>query len=94
MTLRLERSEYFWADLEQRVDWHRDHAGPAIAERFVSATQSTLTALCQTSVVQANKPTPVSWESGGAKWPRPGFTSRSPGVPGSNLDLVQAQTVE
>lgn len=48
MTLRLERSEYFWADLERRVDWYRDHAGPEIAERFVSAAQSTLTALCQT----------------------------------------------
>lgn len=48
MTLRLERSEYFWADLERRVDWYRDHAGPEIAERFVSAAQSTLTALYQT----------------------------------------------
>lgn len=48
MKLRLERSEYFWADLEQRVDWYRDNAGPEIAERFVSAAQSTLTALCQT----------------------------------------------
>jgi toxin ParE1/3/4 len=48
MTLRLERSEYFWADLERRVDWYRDHAGPEIAGRFVSAAQSTLTALCRT----------------------------------------------
>lgn len=46
--LRLERSEYFWADLEQRVDWYRDNAGPEIAEGFISAVQSTLTALCQT----------------------------------------------
>lgn len=48
MTLRLERSEYFWADLERRVDWYRDQAGPEVAGRFVSAAQSTLTALCQT----------------------------------------------
>lgn len=48
MTLRLERSEYFWADLEQRVDWYRDNAGPEIAEGFISAAQSTLTTLCQT----------------------------------------------
>ncbi len=48
MTLRLERSEYFWADLERRVDWYRDYAGTEIAERFVYAAQSTLTALCQT----------------------------------------------
>ena len=48
MTLRLERSEYFWADLERRVDWYRDHAGAEIAGRFVSAAQSSLTALCQT----------------------------------------------
>jgi toxin ParE1/3/4 len=48
MTLRLERSEYFWADLVRRVDWYRDQAGPEVAGRFVSATQSTLTALCQT----------------------------------------------
>jgi toxin ParE1/3/4 len=47
MTLRLERSEYFWADLERRVDWYRDHAGPEIAERFVAAAQSTLATLCQ-----------------------------------------------
>jgi hypothetical protein len=45
MTLRLERSECFWADLEHRVDWYRDHAGPQIADRFASAAQSTLTAL-------------------------------------------------
>jgi toxin ParE1/3/4 len=48
MMLRLERSQYYWTDLEQRVDWYRDHAGPEIAERFVSAAQSTLTALCRT----------------------------------------------
>ncbi len=48
MTLRLERSDYFWADLERRVDWYRDRAGPEIAERFVSAARSTLAALCQT----------------------------------------------
>lgn len=48
MTLLLARSEYFWADLERRVDWYRDHAGPGIAGRFVSAAQSTLAALCQT----------------------------------------------
>ena len=46
--LLLERSDYFWADLECRVDWYRDHAGPEIAERFVSAAQSTLTELCET----------------------------------------------
>ena len=48
MTLRLKRSEHFWADLERRVDWYRDHAGPEIAEGFVSVAQSTLIALCQT----------------------------------------------
>jgi plasmid stabilization system protein ParE len=47
MTLRLERSECFWADLERRVDWYRDQAGPETAGLFVSAAQSTLTALCQ-----------------------------------------------
>ena len=30
------------------MDWYRDHAGPKIAERFVSAAQSSLIALCRT----------------------------------------------
>jgi plasmid stabilization system protein ParE len=46
MTLQLERSEYFWADLGKRVDWYRQRAGTEIAERFISAVQSTLAALC------------------------------------------------
>jgi len=48
MTLRLEWSEYFRVDLEKGVDWYRNNAGPKNAERFVSAVQYTLTALCQT----------------------------------------------
>lgn len=48
MKLQLKRSEYFRADIERRVDWYRDHAGPEIADRFILAVQSTLNTLCHT----------------------------------------------
>ncbi|MBE7502869.1 MAG: type II toxin-antitoxin system RelE/ParE family toxin [Verrucomicrobiales bacterium] len=48
MTLRLEWSAYFAADVERRVDWYREQAGPEIAEQFVACVRSTLTALCRT----------------------------------------------
>ncbi len=48
MSLFLERSDYFWADLEKRVDWYRDHASSEVAERFVDAVQATLEILVQT----------------------------------------------
>lgn len=48
MSLFLQRSDYFWADLEKRVDWYRDHANSQVAERFVDAVKATLEILVQT----------------------------------------------
>lgn len=48
MSLRLQRSDWFWADLERQVDWYRDEAGEEIADRFINAVETTLTALTRT----------------------------------------------
>lgn len=45
MSLLLQRSEDFWADLAQQVDWYRDEANPAVALLFVDAVEATLLAL-------------------------------------------------
>ncbi|MEN9573396.1 MAG: hypothetical protein RL514_1251 [Verrucomicrobiota bacterium] len=45
MSLRLQRSDWFWTDLERQVDWYRDEAGPEVADRFITAVESSLAAL-------------------------------------------------
>lgn len=45
MSLLLQRSDDFWADLTQQVDWYRDEAGPAVSLRFVDAIEATLLSL-------------------------------------------------
>lgn len=48
MSLSLQQSDCFWADLLKQVDWYREHATPEAAERFVDATQATLLELIRT----------------------------------------------
>ena len=48
MSLSLEQSDYFWADLLKQVDWYREHATSEIAERFVDTVQETLHGLTRT----------------------------------------------
>jgi toxin ParE1/3/4 len=48
VSLRLQRSDCFWADLERQVDWYRDEAGEEIADRFITAVETTLAALVRT----------------------------------------------
>lgn len=48
MTLRIQRSDYFWADLEKQIDRYREQANAEVAERFVDSVQATLGALAQT----------------------------------------------
>lgn len=45
MSLVLNRSDDFWADMLRQVDWYRDHASPEIAERYINAVELTLDAL-------------------------------------------------
>lgn len=45
MSLALQRSDDFWADLTRQVDWYRDEANPSVAERFVDAVEATLDSL-------------------------------------------------
>lgn len=47
MSLAIQQSEYFWADLRRQVDWYRDYAAPEMAERFVDAVAGTLNELAQ-----------------------------------------------
>ena len=49
MSLSLQQSEYFWADLLKQVDWYREHTTPEIAERFVDAVEGTLHQLTRTA---------------------------------------------
>ena len=48
MSLSLQQSDYFWADLLKQVDWYREHATPEIAERFVDIVKATLHKLMRT----------------------------------------------
>ena len=48
MSLAVGQSDYFWADLLKQVDWYRDHAASAIAERYVDAVETTLQELTKT----------------------------------------------
>lgn len=48
MSLKLQRSDWFWADLVRQVDWYRDEANPEVAERFVNAVEATLQNLTHT----------------------------------------------
>ena len=48
MSLGIQQSGYFWADLLKQVDWYRDHAGSEVAERFVDAVEATLRSLAVT----------------------------------------------
>ena len=45
MRLVLRQSDDFWADLQDQVDWYRDHASSEVAERYVAAVEATLTDL-------------------------------------------------
>lgn len=45
MNRELKRSDDFWDDLAQQVDWYRDQANPEAALRFVDAVEATLNAL-------------------------------------------------
>ena len=42
MSLAINRSDHFWADLLKQVDWYRDNASPEVAERYVDAVEVTL----------------------------------------------------
>jgi plasmid stabilization system protein ParE len=48
VSLSLQQSDYFWADLLNQVDWYREHATPEIAGRLVDAVQATLHQLART----------------------------------------------
>ncbi len=48
MSLLLQQSDYFWADLEKQVDWYRESANSEVAGRFVDCVQATLKILVQT----------------------------------------------
>jgi plasmid stabilization system protein ParE len=43
--LKLQQSEWFWADLVRHTNWYRDEAGPGIAEEFVNSVEATLKTL-------------------------------------------------
>lgn len=47
MSLVIQQSDYFWADLQQQVDWYRDKAGSDVATRYVDAVQATLQQLAK-----------------------------------------------
>ena len=47
MSLSLQRSDDFWADLTRQVDWYRDEANPRVAGRFVDAVEATLDILLE-----------------------------------------------
>ena len=47
MSLVIERSDDFWADMLRQVDWYRDNASPEIAERYVDAVEFALNALVE-----------------------------------------------
>jgi len=42
VSLELKRSDYFWTDLCNQVDWYRDRGSPQAAQRFVDAVEATL----------------------------------------------------
>jgi len=46
--LAVQSADNFWADLEEQVDWYRNHAGPEVATRFVNAVENTLKHLART----------------------------------------------
>ncbi len=48
MSLRLQQSDYFWADLQKQVDWYRDNASRTVAEGYVDAVEATLKELTKT----------------------------------------------
>jgi len=48
VSLRIQQSDHFWADLLRQVDWYRDHAGSEVAEGYVNAVEATLQALART----------------------------------------------
>jgi plasmid stabilization system protein ParE len=48
VSLALQQSDFFWADLAKQVDWYRDRASPEVAARFVDAVEQTLNKLTKT----------------------------------------------
>jgi len=48
VSLLIQHSDFFWANLTKQVDWYRENAGPEVAERFVDAVEMTLSKLANT----------------------------------------------
>jgi plasmid stabilization system protein ParE len=48
VSLSLQQSDDFWADLLKQVDWYRENAAPDIAEQFVDIVEATLNDLRRT----------------------------------------------
>jgi toxin ParE1/3/4 len=48
VSLVILKSGYFWADINESVDWYREQAGPHIAERSVDSVEESLRALAKT----------------------------------------------
>jgi plasmid stabilization system protein ParE len=47
MSLIIQQSDDFWADMVKQVDWYRDKAGPAVATQYVNAVEATLLRLAK-----------------------------------------------
>jgi toxin ParE1/3/4 len=59
MSLALQQSDYFWADLLNKTDWYREHASSEIADHFVVAVEETLQNL--TKMPGMGRPHFTSW---------------------------------
>jgi toxin ParE1/3/4 len=59
VSLRLQQSDWFWADLTKQVDWYRDNASPEVAGRFVDAVEMTLKQL--TRMPDLGRPRFIEW---------------------------------
>jgi toxin ParE1/3/4 len=44
----IHRSDCFWADIQEQVDWYRENAGPEVGVGYVNAVEATLQALAKT----------------------------------------------
>jgi toxin ParE1/3/4 len=47
VSLVVQQSDYFWADLLRQVDWYRNKANPEVAVGYVDAIQATLQQLAR-----------------------------------------------
>jgi plasmid stabilization system protein ParE len=48
VSLSLQQSDDFWADLLKHVDWYREQAAPDIAKQFIDIVEATLENLTRT----------------------------------------------